>query len=69
MVSIPLALLFPIHPFLNVLLLAASQHDAFFSEFFDPPVPSKISSFTFTSASDTHVRIVIPKAWRAVKVT
>ena len=31
--------------------------------------PSKIPSFAFTSALDTHVRIVIPKAWRAVKVT
>ena len=31
-------------------------------------MPSKISSFAFTFALDTHVRIVIPKAWRAVKV-
>ena len=44
---------------------ACSQHDALFSEYhyLIHPMPSKeISSFAFTFALGTHVRIVIPEA-------
>ena len=41
----------------------------FFLNWLSKHIPSKISSFVFTSALDTHVRIVIPKPWRSDKVT
>ena len=41
----------------------------FFLNYLIHHMPSKISSFAFTFALDTHVRIVIPEAWGTVKVT